>query len=578
MTKRQDETSTFKSWDGTELFYRSWHPENKSNKAVIYLHRGHEHSGRLSELVEGIGLPDFQAFAYDARGHGKSPGPRGYADSFSCLVKDLDSFVHFVSQTHGIPIENMAVVANSVGAVVASTWVHDYAPPIRGVVLAAPALRIKLYIPFAIPMLRLLVRIKPVSFIKSYVKSKFLTHDTEQSAKYDADTLITRDIAVNILLGLYDTSTRIIDDAAAIFTPTLVLSAGSDWVVKNTAQKKFFNSLSSDFKEYVEYPGFFHAVLYEKERQKAFDKAREFIEKCFEMEPDRSFLLRSHKEGFSKTEYDYLTAGPGPLKRIWFNFVKLSMKTLGLLSSGIRLGLQTGFDSGKTLDYVYENNVKGKTFIGRIIDKNYLNAIGWVGIRKRKVHLQQSLQNAIDNVEVDGNKAHIMDIASGPGRYILEMVKKQEPNEITALLRDYKEENIVAAKALSEKMGLDRVSIELGDAFDKESLAKVSPSPNIAVISGLFELIPDNDMVQQSLKGVAECIQPGGYLVYTGQPWHPQIEAIAWTLPNREGDPWIMRRRCQAELDELVATAGFKKVDMKIDDYGIFTVSMAVKE
>ena len=29
---------------------------------------------------------------------------------------------------------------------------------------------------------------------------------------------------------------------------------------------------------------------------------------------------------------------------------------------------------------------------------------------------------------------------------------------------------------------------------------------------------------------------------------------------------------------ELVAAAGFKKIDMKIDDYGIFTVSTAIKE
>ena len=70
MSNQQEKTATFKSWDGTELFYRTWQSDNESNRAVIYLHRGHEHSGRLSELVEGIGFSDIQAFAYDARGHG----------------------------------------------------------------------------------------------------------------------------------------------------------------------------------------------------------------------------------------------------------------------------------------------------------------------------------------------------------------------------------------------------------------------------------------------------------------------------------------------------------------------------
>ena len=67
----------------------------------------------------------------------------------------------------------------------------------------------------------------------------------------------------------------------------------------------------------------------------------------------------------------------------------------------------------------------------------------------------------------------------------------------------------------------------------------------------------------------------GGYLIYTCQPWHPQVEFIARTLTNREGRPWIMRRRTQAEMDALVRAAGFEKVDQDVDPWGIFTVSLA---
>ena len=47
-------------------------------------------------------------------------------------------------------------------------------------------------------------RCKGRFFVNSYVKAKFLTHDPERIASFDADPLITRPIAVNILLGLYD--------------------------------------------------------------------------------------------------------------------------------------------------------------------------------------------------------------------------------------------------------------------------------------------------------------------------------------------------------------------------------------
>jgi hypothetical protein len=70
-------------------------------------------------------------------------------------------------------------------------------------------------------------------------------------------------------------------------------------------------------------------------------------------------------------------------------------------------------------------------------------------------------------------------------------------------------------------------------------------------------------------------MKDGGFLLYTNQPWHPQIELIARVLTNREGKPWLMRRRTQAEIDELVAGAGFVKQEMRVDEHGIFTVSLA---
>jgi hypothetical protein len=83
-------------------------------------------------------------------------------------------------------------------------------------------------------------------------------------------------------------------------------------------------------------------------------------------------------------------------------------------------------------------------------------------------------------------------------------------------------------------------------------------------------------MVGRSLAGLAAAIAPGGYLLYTGQPWHPQIELIARALTShREGQAWIMRRRTQGEMDQLVEAAGFRKIEQRIDEWGIFTVSLA---
>ena len=52
-------------------------------------------------------------------------------------------------------MENIIVLAHSVGAVTVAAWVHDYAPPIRAMILATAAFRVRLYVPLAIPALRL---------------------------------------------------------------------------------------------------------------------------------------------------------------------------------------------------------------------------------------------------------------------------------------------------------------------------------------------------------------------------------------------------------------------------------------
>ncbi|MEE8248047.1 MAG: class I SAM-dependent methyltransferase family protein, partial [Alphaproteobacteria bacterium] len=127
------------------------------------------------------------------------------------------------------------------------------------------------------------------------------------------------------------------------------------------------------------------------------------------------------------------------------------------------------------------------------------------------------------------------------------------------------------------ELDLANVTIEEGDAFDAEALAAIRPRPHVAVVSGLYELFEDHDCVRRSLEGLARVVEEEGFLIYTNQPWHPQLEFIARVLVNREGRPWVMRCRAQAEMDDLVRAAGFEKVAMETDENAIFTVSLARK-
>ena len=572
--------STFRTFDGTELFYRAWLPTTRARRAVILLHRGHEHSGRYDDLVARLGLDETGFFAHDARGHGRSPGERGYAPTFATLVKDFDTFAHYVAANHGVAIEDTVILGHSVGAVVAAAWVHDYAPPLRGMVLATPALKVKLYVPLAMPALRARNALsrKP-AYITSYVRPSMLTHDAAEAQRYADDPLISKQIAVNVLIDLRDTADRLLADAGAVRVPTLIQTAGRDWVVDNRASKRFFEQLgASDGEKAIRnYPGFGHAIFHEVQRDRAIDDVRDFLGRASAQKPDDRRLLDADRTGCTRDEYERLRT-PLPVvspRRAAFAAQVLGMKTGGRLSRGISIGLRSGFDSGESLDHVYRDTAAGITPLGRLIDRCYLNAIGWRGIRQRKVNLVALLSRAIELSAARGEPVRILDIASGPGRYLLETLKTCGAADVSAVLRDCSEPGLQAGRALAREMGIANATFEAGDAFSAESIAGVTPRPNVGVVSGLYELFPNNAPVRASLAGLAAAIPAGGHLVYTNQPWHPQVEMIARCLNNRDGRPWIMRRRTQAEMDALVRAAGFEKLDMEIDRWGIFTVSLA---
>ena len=105
-------------------------------------------------------------------------------------------------------------------------------------------------------VLRLAQKLGIMKFVPSYVKARVLTHDPAQRIKHEQDTLITHAISTRILLDLYDTATRLIEDAAAIRVPVLVLVAGTDWVVEKAAETTFFERLGSPVKKIELLPGY----------------------------------------------------------------------------------------------------------------------------------------------------------------------------------------------------------------------------------------------------------------------------------------------------------------------------------
>ncbi len=88
------------------------------------------------------------------------------------------------------------------------------------------------------------------------------------------------------------------------------------------------------------------------------------------------------------------------------------------------------------LDYIYKNEPEGKLFIGKLIDKIYLNHPGWQDVRTRKNNLTLNLKDAVNYVLQEKNEVRICDVASGPARYLLDVFEEFKGKPVSAELKD----------------------------------------------------------------------------------------------------------------------------------------------
>ena len=263
-------------------------------------------------------------------------------------------------------------------------------------------------------------------------------------------------------------------------------------------------------------------------------------------------------------------------KAWYYGLMNLSLKTVGKLSKGIQIGFQYGFDSGVMLEYVYKNKPHGITPLGIFIDWFYLNSKGWRGIRERSQLMKTTLRRVLQSYQQQNIPCHLLDVACGGGRYDLEVLQEFASDAIAATLRDYKLENVTKARQLAQQFGVT-AQIEQADAFNDADLDRVQPKPNVVIVSGLHEILPNDTLIKHHFQQLHRILDTAGTMIFTIQPQHPQLEMIARTLPAHTGLPWVMRVRSWKLIRQWAEEAGFHNFKVQMEPNGIFGVVTAEK-
>lgn len=244
------------------------------------------------------------------------------------------------------------------------------------------------------------------------------------------------------------------------------------------------------------------------------------------------------------------------------------------LSTGMAIGAAYGFDSGLMLDYIYRNQPNGTNALGRLLDRYFLNQPGWNACRARKTLLQRHLREMILARREQQQPTNLLDVAAGPGRYILELLCQLGGEDIRLTCRDQNRHALTVGQRQAAQLWLaDRVTYAWGDATLPADLARVSPPPDIVVVSGLYENLTDDAAVCQSLLGIRTILAPGGVLLFTNHVAHPQLEFIANVLTNGRGQPWVMGTRPLARVERWAREAGFSNMRSELEPHGIFSIT-----
>ncbi|HWP91778.1 MAG TPA: class I SAM-dependent methyltransferase family protein [Thermodesulfobacteriota bacterium] len=259
-------------------------------------------------------------------------------------------------------------------------------------------------------------------------------------------------------------------------------------------------------------------------------------------------------------------------KRWYYGAVSLLLQTISTFSEGIKIGYTHGFDSGMIMNYIYENEPHGKLYIGRLIDKAFLNQITCKAFRAVKQITQNVL---IDYLEERKNKpTFIVDLASGKADYIYDVLRDGQYKDVKVLLRDIDRVALEESKGIAEKRGLlKQIRFEQGDALDVECLKSIPLNPNLVIEIGLYGIIHDDDLIRRHLCDLREFLNPEA-LLFNVQTYNPQIELIARALKNRDGERCVWHLRSAEQIVKWAEQAGFKEPKVTMDPYGVYAVVM----
>ena len=262
-----------------------------------------------------------------------------------------------------------------------------------------------------------------------------------------------------------------------------------------------------------------------------------------------------------------VTAIKSKLESFWYRAIVKNIVSLSKLG---RTSIRGEADSGLNFDYMYRNDPKGITTFGRFVDKLLLNLPSVKATRNRKEIIIKIMQNEIANNLVLSKKTRILDIASGPARYLVELINNANQDNIEVLCIDKDRKSLNFGKILAGRKPIRYAKVDVLNARHLKRLSKsISWKPSIVLISGLFEYKEDS-FVKKILREVYDNIDYDGLFVFISQVDNPSKKLMREVCVTSEGKSWELIYRKPEVFRRWLLDFGFKNVIVSVDKWGMY--------
>ncbi|MCD9025819.1 alpha/beta hydrolase [Cohnella silvisoli] len=267
---------TFYGVNGAQLFYRKVFQRESAKGTVIAVHGHGDHSRGLQNLYAKLAESGYIVYAPDLRGHGRSPGIRGFIRAWEEYRGDLHVFRELAAtETPELPVY---VVGHSLGGVISADYTLFHGEGISGLVLISPAISYEATF-LDKCLMALMGKLKPDLAVRKAGKPDLLTQDPEILSRLISDPLRHDTVTPGLGLGLMQALSRLTNQASSIQIPLLLQYGLEDKITPPAKLREFFHSVGSGDKQSFEYDEMRHRPFDDLGRERFFADMLAWLER-----------------------------------------------------------------------------------------------------------------------------------------------------------------------------------------------------------------------------------------------------------------------------------------------------------